>query len=48
MFDQLLLLEKDKALMFHCTAGKDRTGIGAALIFMRSVYRRRRYSGTMR
>jgi protein-tyrosine phosphatase len=32
MFDQLLSLEDDKALMFHCTAGKDRTGIGAALI----------------
>jgi protein-tyrosine phosphatase len=32
MFDQLLALETDKALMFHCTAGKDRTGVGAALI----------------
>jgi protein-tyrosine phosphatase len=32
MFDQLLALEDDKALMFHCTAGKDRTGVGAALI----------------
>jgi protein-tyrosine phosphatase len=32
MFDQLLSLESDKALMFHCTAGKDRTGVGAALI----------------
>jgi len=32
MFDQLLTLETDKALMFHCTAGKDRTGVGAALI----------------
>ncbi len=32
MFDQLLSLETDKALMFHCTAGKDRTGVGAALI----------------
>ncbi len=32
MFDQLLSLEPDKALMFHCTAGKDRTGVGAALI----------------
>ena len=32
MFDQLLLLETDQALMFHCTAGKDRTGVGAALI----------------
>ncbi len=32
MFDQLLALENDKALMFHCSAGKDRTGVGAALI----------------
>ncbi len=32
MFDQLLVLENDKSLMFHCTAGKDRTGVGAALI----------------
>jgi protein-tyrosine phosphatase len=32
MFDQLLALNDDKALLFHCTAGKDRTGIGAALI----------------
>ncbi len=32
MFDELLALPKDKALMFHCTAGKDRTGVGAALI----------------
>jgi protein-tyrosine phosphatase len=32
MFDRLLSLGTDEALMFHCTAGKDRTGIGAALI----------------
>lgn len=32
VFDQLLALPGDKALLFHCTAGKDRTGIGAALI----------------
>ncbi len=32
MFDQLLALDNSKALMFHCTAGKDRTGIGAALV----------------
>ncbi|MFC0182215.1 protein-tyrosine phosphatase [Pseudarcicella hirudinis] len=32
MFDQLLLLNGDQALMFHCSAGKDRTGIGAALV----------------
>jgi alkaline phosphatase len=32
MFDQLLALPSGKSLLFHCTAGKDRTGIGAALI----------------
>ena len=32
MFDQLLTLDDSKSLMFHCTAGKDRTGIGAALV----------------
>ncbi len=32
MFDQLLVLKSGKSLMFHCTAGKDRTGMGAALI----------------
>lgn len=32
MFDQLLALPNDKSLMFHCTAGKDRTGMGAALV----------------
>ena len=32
MFDQLLALNDDKSLLFHCTAGKDRTGVGAALI----------------
>ncbi|WOX04590.1 tyrosine-protein phosphatase [Microbulbifer pacificus] len=26
------LIDSDDALLFHCTAGKDRTGIGAALI----------------
>ncbi len=31
MFEQLLALPADKSLMFHCTAGKDRTGMGAAL-----------------
>jgi len=30
MFD--LLLREDGALLFHCSAGKDRTGFGAALI----------------
>lgn len=30
MFD--LLLREDAALLFHCSAGKDRTGFGAALI----------------
>jgi protein-tyrosine phosphatase len=32
MFGKLLNLPADKSLVFHCTAGKDRTGIGAALI----------------
>ena len=32
LFDQLLELTDDQALLFHCTAGKDRTGIGAALV----------------
>jgi protein-tyrosine phosphatase len=32
MFGKLLNLPTDKSLVFHCTAGKDRTGIGAALI----------------
>ena len=32
VFEQLLSLYDGKALMFHCTAGKDRTGVGAALI----------------
>ncbi|WP_295798151.1 tyrosine-protein phosphatase [uncultured Microbulbifer sp.] len=30
MFQQLI--DNDEPLLFHCTAGKDRTGIGAALI----------------
>ncbi|MCW8125722.1 tyrosine-protein phosphatase [Microbulbifer halophilus] len=30
MFDSLL--ESDEPLLFHCTAGKDRTGVGAALL----------------
>lgn len=32
MFDELLSLDDEGALLFHCTAGKDRTGVGAALI----------------
>lgn len=32
MFDQLVVLPGDEALLFHCTAGKDRTGIGTALV----------------
>jgi protein-tyrosine phosphatase len=32
VFEQLLAINDGKALMFHCTAGKDRTGVGAALI----------------
>ncbi len=31
-FQKLLDLPQDQALLFHCTAGKDRTGIGAALL----------------
>ncbi len=31
-FFALLQNEKDVPLMFHCTAGKDRTGMGAALV----------------
>jgi protein-tyrosine phosphatase len=32
VFEQLLAINNGKGLMFHCTAGKDRTGVGAALI----------------
>ena len=31
-FGKLLILPQDDALVFHCTAGKDRTGIAAALL----------------
>ena len=31
-FDKLLVLPDTSALLFHCTAGKDRTGIAAALL----------------
>lgn len=31
-FQKLLTLPDTSALLFHCTAGKDRTGIGAALL----------------
>lgn len=31
-FDKLLDLPANESLVFHCTAGKDRTGIGAALL----------------
>ena len=31
-FRQLLALPKGKSLLFHCTQGKDRTGLGAMLI----------------
>jgi protein-tyrosine phosphatase len=31
-FEKLLVLPKGQALVFHCSAGKDRTGIGAALL----------------
>ena len=30
-FDELLQLPDTTSLLFHCTAGKDRTGMGAAL-----------------
>jgi len=32
MFEELITLPENKALMFHCTAGKDRTGLAAALV----------------
>lgn len=32
LFDALLVLPKDSALVFHCMGGKDRTGIAAALV----------------
>ncbi|KAI9449146.1 protein tyrosine/serine phosphatase [Russula earlei] len=32
LFDELLQANPDSALLFHCSAGKDRTGIAAALI----------------
>ena len=32
LFQQLLKTKSDEALLFHCTAGKDRTGFAAALI----------------
>jgi protein-tyrosine phosphatase len=32
LFDELLALPAGEAMLFHCTAGKDRTGIGAALV----------------
>ncbi len=32
MFQELLDLPKDSAMIIHCVGGKDRTGIGAALI----------------
>jgi protein-tyrosine phosphatase len=32
LFEELLQISADSAVLFHCTAGKDRTGIAAALI----------------
>ena len=32
LFKELLSLEKDRSLLFHCTQGKDRTGTAAMLI----------------
>lgn len=34
IFEQLLDLPEKDALVFHCSAGKDRTGMTAALILM--------------
>lgn len=34
VFSNLLTLSDDQALVFHCSAGKDRTGMTAALILM--------------
>ncbi|MBW4891358.1 tyrosine-protein phosphatase [Mucilaginibacter sp. HMF5004] len=31
-FEKLLALPENKSLVYHCTAGKDRTGIGTALL----------------
>lgn len=31
-FEEIIDLPKEKSVLFHCFAGKDRTGIGAALI----------------
>lgn len=31
-FEQILALQKDESLLFHCFAGKDRTGIAALLV----------------
>lgn len=31
-FQKLIALPEDQALLFHCTGGRDRTGIGAALL----------------
>ncbi|MFM1969277.1 MAG: hypothetical protein RL152_654, partial [Bacteroidota bacterium] len=32
LFEELTALKNDSSLLFHCTAGKDRTGLGSALI----------------
>ncbi len=34
LFDEVLSLDEDESLLFHCTAGKDRTGFAAALLLM--------------
>ncbi|MDN6042623.1 MAG: tyrosine-protein phosphatase [Lactobacillus sp.] len=34
VFEQLLRLPADEALVYHCSAGKDRTGMTSALILM--------------
>jgi protein-tyrosine phosphatase len=33
-FFKVLIEKKNRPLVFHCTAGKDRTGVGAALILL--------------
>lgn len=39
-FQQVLTLDNDESLLFHCTAGKDRTGFAAALLLMAMDYDR--------
>ncbi|MDK7075496.1 tyrosine-protein phosphatase, partial [Lactobacillus gasseri] len=34
VFQEILSLDENDALVFHCTAGKDRTGLVAAVILL--------------